>query len=43
MSHWPLLSLVTFLPLVGAAFILVARGDEAWSRAMRAISRCGPR
>ncbi|MGH7060384.1 MAG: proton-conducting transporter membrane subunit, partial [Stellaceae bacterium] len=28
MSHWPLLSLVTFLPLVGAAFILVARGDE---------------
>ncbi len=29
MSHWPLLSLVTFLPLVGAAFILVARGDDA--------------
>ena len=29
MSHWPLLSLVTFLPLVGAAFILMARGDEA--------------
>ncbi len=28
MSHWPLLSLVTFLPLVGAAFILVARGEE---------------
>jgi NADH-quinone oxidoreductase subunit M len=28
-SHWPLLSLVTFLPLVGAAFILIARGEEA--------------
>ena len=29
MSRWPLLSLVTFLPLVGAAFILMTRGDEA--------------
>ena len=29
MSHWPLLSLVTFLPLVGTAFILMTRGDEA--------------
>ena len=29
MSHWPLLSLVTFLPLVGAAFILTTRGNEA--------------
>ena len=29
MSHWPLLTLVTFLPLVGAALILMARGDEA--------------
>ena len=29
MSHWPLLSLVTFLPLVGAAFILTSRGEEA--------------
>jgi len=28
-SHWPLLSLVTFLPLVGTAFILVTRGNEA--------------
>ncbi len=26
-SDWPILSLVTFLPLVGAAFILVVRGD----------------
>lgn len=27
MSDWPLLSLVTFLPLVGAAFILFIRGE----------------
>src|SRR5689334_7625684 len=29
MSHWPLLSLVTFLPLVGVGFIMSARGDDA--------------
>jgi NADH-quinone oxidoreductase subunit M len=29
MSHWPLLSLVTFLPLLGAFLILVTRGEEA--------------
>jgi NADH-quinone oxidoreductase subunit M len=29
MSHWPLLSLVTFLPLVGVLFIMLARGEEA--------------
>ncbi len=28
MSHWPLLSLVTFLPLVGVGFILTTRGDD---------------
>jgi NADH-quinone oxidoreductase subunit M len=28
-SHWPLLTLVTFLPLVGAAFILMTRGEPA--------------
>ena len=28
MSEMPLLSLVTFLPLIGAAFILLIRGDE---------------
>jgi len=27
-SQWPLLSLVTFLPLVGAGFILTTRGEE---------------
>ena len=29
MSDFPILSLVTFLPLVGALFILLIRGDEA--------------
>ena len=29
MNHWPLLSLVTFLPLIGVGFIMTARGDEA--------------
>ena len=29
MNHWPLLSLVTFLPLVGAGFIMTTRGDAA--------------
>ncbi|HJM51438.1 MAG TPA: NADH-quinone oxidoreductase subunit M [Alphaproteobacteria bacterium] len=28
MSDWPLLSIVIFLPLVGAAFILLVRGEE---------------
>jgi NADH-quinone oxidoreductase subunit M len=28
MNHWPLLSLVTFLPLVGVALILILRGEE---------------
>ena len=28
MIHWPHLSLVTFVPLVGTASILMARGDE---------------
>ena len=27
MSHWPLLSLCTFLPLVGVAFIMMASGE----------------
>lgn len=29
MSNWPLLSLITFLPSVGALFILMIRGEEA--------------
>src|SRR3954452_23820728 len=28
MTYWPLLSLVTFMPLIGAGFIMPARGDE---------------
>jgi NADH-quinone oxidoreductase subunit M len=38
-SHWPLLSLVTFLPLVGAFFILIARGEpEVIARNARFIA-----
>ena len=29
MSHWPLLSIVTFLPILGVALILILRGDDA--------------
>lgn len=29
MSEWPLLSIVTFLPLVGVLFILLVRGNDA--------------
>ncbi len=28
MSDWPILSVITFLPLIGALFILVIRGDD---------------
>ena len=28
MIDWPLLSTLTFLPLLGALFILLVRGDE---------------
>jgi NADH-quinone oxidoreductase subunit M len=39
MSHWPLLSLVTFLPLVGAGFIMTTRGDaETVARNARNIA-----
>jgi NADH-quinone oxidoreductase subunit M len=29
MSHWPLLTLITFLPILGVALILILRGEEA--------------
>ena len=29
MSHWPLLSLVTFVPLIGVAAMMLTRGEEA--------------
>ena len=32
MSEWPILSTVTFLPLVGALLVLVIRGDDAIAR-----------
>ncbi|MBL8908239.1 MAG: NADH-quinone oxidoreductase subunit M, partial [Rhizobiales bacterium] len=35
MSGWPILSVVTFLPLVGAALILSIRGDD--ETALRSI------
>ena len=40
MSQWPLLSLATFLPLVGAAFVLLTRGDneEALARNTRYVA-----
>ena len=39
MQNWPLLTLVTFLPLVGVAFILVLRGEsEAVARNARWIA-----
>ncbi len=39
MSDWPILSVITFLPLIGALFILVIRGDdEIVRRNMRATA-----
>jgi NADH-quinone oxidoreductase subunit M len=39
MGDWPLLSLVTFLPLVGAAFILFIRGEpEVVARNSRSVA-----
>ena len=36
MTSWPILSLVTFLPIIGALFVLVIRGeDETALRNMR--------
>ncbi|AXS40398.1 NADH-quinone oxidoreductase subunit M [Breoghania sp. L-A4] len=32
MSDWPLLSIVTFLPLVGVLFVLLVRGDDEGAR-----------
>jgi NADH-quinone oxidoreductase subunit M len=39
MNDWPILSLITFLPLVGAAFILIVRGeDEVVARNARYVA-----
>ena len=51
MSCWPILSVVTFLPLVGALFILMVRGDDQvavrnirwtalWTTIITFLSRC---
>ena len=37
MTTWPILSVVTFLPLVGALVIYISRGDD---EAARRNSRC---
>ena len=29
MTNWPILSTVTFLPLLGALLVLIIRGDDA--------------
>ena len=43
MVSWPILSVTTFLPLAGALFIMLLRGDDAPSTATRAGWRSGPR
>ena len=44
MTSWPILSVVTFLPLLGALFIIAMRGGRRGAAcATRAGSRCGPR
>jgi NADH:ubiquinone oxidoreductase subunit 4 (subunit M) len=43
MTAWPILSVVTFLPLVGALLIYAAAATTRRRNAMRAGSRCGPR
>ena len=27
-SNWPILTIITFLPMIGVAFLLMIRGDE---------------
>ena len=44
MASWPILSVTTFLPLVGALLIMLMRGrGRRRSPAMRAGWRCGRR
>ena len=30
MSSWPILSITTFLPILGVLFIAVLQGDDDW-------------
>ena len=39
MMSWPILSVTTFLPLVGALFIMLLRGDGAAEQPQRALGR----
>ena len=44
MDGWPMLSTVTFLPLVGALLVVIIRGDDGERRAVTSsMSRCGRR
>ena len=44
MTTWPILSVITFLPLLGALLVYCSRvATTRPPRAMRAGSRCGPR
>ena len=38
MTSWPILSVVTFLPIVGAVFIALLRNDEAGARNARWVA-----
>ena len=38
MTSWPILSVVTFLPLAGALFIALLRDDEAGARNARWVA-----
>jgi NADH-quinone oxidoreductase subunit M len=43
MTGWYILSTLTFLPLVGALFIWVIRGDDDVARAQHPRNRAGGR
>ena len=39
MTTWPILSVVTFLPLVGALIVYISRGDDEAAQAQLALDR----
>ena len=42
MTGWPVLSLVTFLPMIGALFVLVVRGEDRVAVQNSGSRRCSP-
>ena len=41
-DNWPILSIITFMPLAGVLFLLIIRGDDdTLLRIMHAMSPCG--